>query len=223
MEIFMKETRDIINNIIEEQRLVMTIQDDISLTTKTEVKEQEDIQKAWPKSVTYKDRLLFDQYNVAFRQAIKELDLDKTRVETRKLDEDGMFKTAYPEADREMSTSEDNDPEDIVANRVRISGDIKYFAYVPEVDRFVLGFDMKETSSVGKSNQRSVALLTCEFRFKDDYESDSKIIVEKTDRINVTYESNLDYIENKVKVEYKGKDVIIIFAKYNEFQDDIYN
>jgi hypothetical protein len=214
--------RDIVKNIIEEQRLVMNIEDDISLTIKTTVKEQEDIQNSWPKSITYKENLLFDQYNHALRVIIKDLNIDKTKVDEMKLKDDDYWKKAYPEADRNMSTSEDNDAETIIKNRTRVTGDIRYFAYVPEADRFILGFDMNDVSSIGKDNQRYVAIVTCEFRFKNDNEQDSEVIIEKNERFDVSYQDNLDYIVNKVKVEYKGKDVIIIFTKEDEYTNDIY-
>ena len=215
--------RSIIQNIVEEQRMVINIEDDISLTTETKVEQQEEIQNSWPKSITYKEKLLFDGYNAALRLAIKELNIDKTYVKPTDLEKNievlGMNST--PEADRYTSTSEDDNPQDVIAKRTRVTGIVKYFSYIPSANQFVLGFDLTDIESFGYDNtNRYVALVTC--TIKHDSLNDTEIIIDGVEKVDANYNDNLDYIESKVKTDNKGKDVIIIFKKQTEYDNDIY-
>jgi len=208
------DTRNIIKKIIEEQRISMSIKEDkISLTNETKIDEQEDIQQAWPKAITYKEGLLFDQYNMALQQAIKLLNIDKTRVVEYKVDENSTHDTEYAYTDRYVSTSEDKTANDMFEKRVRITGQIKYFSYIISKDRFVLGFDMIDVEPVGNVNDTYVSLITCEFKYSNEYQNECEIIIENNEKISINYDDNIEFIEGKVKKDNKEDDVIVIFSK----------
>ena len=219
----MSDTINLIKQIIEEQRVSMTLEDDISLTNKTSIDEQEAIQRAWPKSITYKEALLFDQYNKALQQAYKSLDIDKTKVEIVNVDDITIRNREFAVSSRYVSTSDDKTANTEYEKRVRITGEIRYFAYIKSTDRFVLGFDMEDVEPVGNTSTNYVALVTCEIRFSSEYEGGTEIIIENTEKLNVNYDDNVEYMMKKVRTDNKEDDVIIIFTKEYFKKDDIYH